>query len=85
MSENQAMYLGSFFCLVLILFAFRVNKSFAIINSVIFLLFSLLFYYGMFFNGKDEMSLGWLILLIGATLLQILIIGIYLGIKFFKK
>ena len=84
MNENQVMYLVSIFCFFLIIFTFKFNKQFAFINVIIFIIYNIYFYYGLF-NGKEGTSLGWLILLIIVTILQILLLSIFILAKLYKK
>lgn len=79
MSENQILYISSVICLILILLSFKSSKRFAAINLIVFCLYTFRLYYYMFkIDGA-----AWFYAIF-FTVLQILIAGIYLGIKFFK-
>lgn len=85
MSDNQILYISSILCFLLIFISFKYNKQFAFTNAIMFVLYSVIFYYCLFNNGQGGSSFLWWFYLIIATSLQILIVVIYLGIKFFKK
>jgi hypothetical protein len=59
MSDNQLLQLSAILCIISILFSYRFNKLFAIINLVIYCLFSAFFYYKLFYFGQGGGSLLW--------------------------
>lgn len=85
MSDNQMLYISSVVCFVLILVSFRYGKQFAAVNLVVFCIYNLFLYYNLFFKGDGGSGFLWWFYLIILTVLQLLIVGIYLGIKFFKQ
>jgi hypothetical protein len=84
MNDIQIISFVSSLCLLLGLISYLYNKQFAIINIVIFLTYSISFYYGLYFYGEEGKSLGWLVLLIIITLIHIFFIGIYIIRKIMK-
>jgi hypothetical protein len=85
MSENQVMYFGTFFCLILIIYSYKVDKSLLIKNCIIWIIYNAILYYGLLFKGEYGMSLGWFILIILSTILQVLIVSIFLVVKYLKR
>lgn len=84
MNENQILYVGTFMCIVLIIFFFKYKKQFAIINAIVFGTYSLILYYGLFFKGEEGKSLGWFILLVISTATQLLVLNVYLIVIFYR-
>lgn len=85
MSDNQILYVSAVLCFTLILLSFKFGKYFAIINFIIFFIYSIAMYYGLFYRGEEGATLAWWFYLIGLNVLQILIVAIYLSVKFFKR
>jgi len=85
MSEEQFLYMSSAVCFIMILLSFRYRKQFAIINLVLFFIYSPLLYYNLFFNSAYGASLVWWSYLLFFTLLQVLVVCIYLGIRFWQR
>jgi hypothetical protein len=85
MTDNLLLFSSSIFCLLLILISFIYNKRFAKINIVIFFIYTLGLYSKMYFYGKEGSAFLWWFYLIVLTVLQLVIIGIYLLIKIIKQ
>jgi hypothetical protein len=85
MSDNQVLYIASIICFLFILVSFKFSKQFAIVNLILFFLYSTILYYNLVYNSAYGSGLVWWSYAILLTVLQILIVGIYLGIKFFSK
>lgn len=84
MSDNQLLYFSSILCFILILFLSKPNKYFFLINIGIFVLYSSFLYYKLLCQSNEGSALLWFFYLEVITVIQILLIGIYLLIKFFK-
>ena len=85
MSDDQILYGGSLLCLILVLISFKFSRYFAIINLIVLLSYSTIMYYGLFYKSEEGGALVWWFYLVSLTAIQIVIIGIYLVIKIFKK
>ncbi len=85
MNDNQFMYISSLVCLLLIFYSFRYNKVFAIFNIFIFLAYNSYLYFGFVYRSLQGAGLVWWFFILTLTLIQILVVGIYVGIKFLKK
>lgn len=85
MNDNQMLYISSTLCFILILISFRYGSWFAIINLTVFCTYSLFFYYNLYFNNSGGSGFLWWFYLAITTCLELLIVGIYLGIKLLKK
>ena len=85
MSDTQILYVSSIICFILIICSFKFSKLFATVNLIMFCLYSVYLYYNLFYNSSDGASLAWWFYAIFFTVLQILIVGTYLGIKIFSK
>ncbi|GEM_PF-2169407 len=62
MKDEYFVYLGSFICLITILYSFKFGKWFGLTNLLIYCTYSILLYYNLFFNSKGGTSLLWLFL-----------------------
>lgn len=85
MTDNQILYTATIICFILILLSFKFNKQFGIINLIVFLLYSIRMYYGLFYQSKYGTALTWWFYLVILTGLQFLIVGIYLIVKLIRK
>jgi len=85
MSDNQILYISSVLCFLLVLLSFKYNRQFAMINGVVFIVYNALLYYCLFYKGQGGSSFLWWFYLLIATILQILIVGYFLVVNFFKK
>jgi len=85
MNDNQILYISSILCFVLIIFSSKHNKKKILINSGIFILYSSILYYKYFCQSKEGSALLWFFYLEVITLVQILVVGIYLLTKFVKR
>lgn len=83
MSDEQILYISSMICFIAILTSFKYGKLFAVINLLLFCTYSIVLYYNLFFNSGGGSSLLWLFYLSLFTLLQIVIVSTYIGIKLF--
>ena len=81
MNEEIVLYLVSLLTFIFILKSATYNKQFSLINLGIFLLYSLYFYYGLFFRGEEGMSLGWLLSIFFVTGLHLIFIIGYIVVK----
>jgi hypothetical protein len=84
-SDNQILYISSVVCLVLILLSFKFNKQIGVINLIVFLFYNALLYYNLIYKSDGGSGFLWWFYLIILTVVQILILCIYIGIKYFKK
>ncbi len=85
MNDNQFLYISTILCLILILLSFKFSKQAGFLNLVIFSFYTILLYYNLLYKGDGGSSLLWWFYLIILTLLQSLILGIYISIRYFKK
>jgi hypothetical protein len=85
MSDNQLLQLSAILCIISSLFSYRFNKLFAIINLVIYCLFSAFFYYKLFYFGQGGGSLLWWFYLVVLSTLQFLINIIFIVMKTLKN
>jgi hypothetical protein len=85
MSDNQILYISSVVCLFLVLLSFRFSKQVGIINLVVFLLYNAILYHNLIYKSDGGSGFLWWLYLIILTIVQILILVIYIGIKYFKK
>lgn len=84
-SDNQILYISSVICLILILLTFKFSKQVVLINLVVFILYNAILYYNLIYKSEGGSGFVWWFYLIILTVAQILILGIYIGIKYFKK
>jgi hypothetical protein len=84
-SDNQLLYISSLVCLALALFFFKDNKQAGVINLVVLFLYSGILYYNLIYNSDGGSGFLWWFYLVILTILHVLIIGIYIVIKYFKK
>jgi len=84
-SDNQILYISSAVCLILILLSFKFSKQVGVINLVVFILYNAILYYNLTYKSEGGSGFLWWFYLIILTIAQILILGIYIGIKYFKK
>lgn len=84
-SDNIILYVFSIICLIIIIKLFRLNRIFGIVNALIFCLYNSVLYYNLFYKGQGGSGFIWWFYLIILTLVQIIILGIYLAIKYFNK
>ena len=84
-SDNQILFISSVLCLLLTLISFKFDKQIGILNLVVILIYYALLYYNLFFRGNGGSGFLWWFYLIILTAIQMLIIEIYIGLKFFKK
>ena len=77
MDENQVAYILSAVCFVLILLCYKINKKTATINLILFVIYSIYFYYGLF-NWTEGTSLYAIVGLILFVPAHILILIAYL-------
>ena len=85
MSDNQILCISSILCFVLIVLSSKHNKQFFLINIGLFILYSSVLYYKLFYQSKEGSALLWFFYLLSITVVQIIVIGIYLLTKFFKR
>ena len=84
-SDNQILYISSVVCLILVFLSFKFSKQVGVINLVVYLLYSAILYYNIIYKSDGGSGFLWWFYLIILTVVQILILGIYIGIKYFKK
>lgn len=84
-SDNQILYISSVLCLILILISFKFSRQVGIINLVVFSLYNAILYYNLIYKSDGGSGFLWWFYLVILTVIQILILGIYIGIKYFKK
>jgi len=85
MSDNQILYISSIICFLLIIVSFRFNRPFGMINLIGYILYNLFLYCNFFYENEGGSGFLWWFYLIILTALQIVVLGIYIGIKFFKR
>ncbi len=85
MNENNLLYAGSVVLLILILTTFKFSRNFAVVNIVIYLLYSGVLYYGFFFKSGDGTALAWWFYLAILTSMHLLVILGYIITKYLKK
>ena len=85
MNENNILYGSSILLLLLILATFKFNKSFILLHLIIYLLYSVYFYYGLFFKIHAGTALAYWFYLIIITGLHLLFMVGYLIIKLNNK
>ena len=84
-SDSQILYISSVICLILILLTFKFSKQVVLINLVVFILYNAILYYNLIYKSEGGSGFVWWFYLIILTVAQILILGIYIGKKYFKK
>lgn len=84
-SDNQILYISSVLCLILILVSFKFSRQVGVINLVLFSLYNTILYYNLIYKSDGGSGFLWWFYLVILTVIQILILGIYIGIKYFKK
>ena len=84
-SDNQILYISSVVCLILLLLSFKFSRQFGVINFVVFILYNAILYFNLIYKSEGGSGFLWWFYLIILTVVQILILGIYIGIKYFKK
>lgn len=85
MSENTVLYLTSLLLLALIIFSAKYKKSFFIVNLILFLVYTLPMYYGLFFDVGNGSALVYWAYLLFLTLLHIIITTYYLVFYLLKS
>jgi len=76
--EHILIYGSSVLLFLAILFTYRANKFFGIVNTVLFVAYSSLLYYSIFFKGTGGSSFLWLFYLIILTWIHLIIVLVYL-------
>lgn len=87
-SEFQILLAATLVCFLLILWAGRYSKWFALFNGALFLLYSIYMYHGLFFDDSEEnkgTALAWWFYLLVITGMQIVIVGTYTLCKAVKR
>jgi hypothetical protein len=84
-SDDILLFIVSIVTLALVFLSFRHGKQFGYINLCVFLSYSLLFYYGLFFKGEYGSSFLWWFFAIILTSIHFIILLVYLIVKFWKK
>lgn len=85
MSDNWFLYLSSLICSVLIGISIRVNRQFGVFNILFFCLYSSFLYYYLFCKNEGGSGFLWWLYLLVLTLVQLVVVGAYIGIKGFKR
>lgn len=85
MSENEILYSITILLMVLIITTLFFNKSYCIINSVVFCLYAFPLYYSFLFKGNGGSSFLWWFYLIVLISIQTLIVLIYLISRIIKN
>ena len=83
--DEIIMYASIAILVILIMIAIRVDKRFGVTNASIFITYSLLQLYGLYFEGQDGISLVWWFYLLLITWVHTVIVVIYLVIRFMKR
>ena len=83
-NDNILLFVISLLTIGSIIISIKFNKWFAVINGIVFITYSVYLYYGLFFDLGNGTALAWWFYLIVFTILQLLIVLIYLTIKWIK-
>ena len=85
MNDESFLFIMSSLTFILILITAKYSKSFLLVNLIVFVTYSFYFYYGLYFQGSEGRSLGWLIVNLFFTGLHLLLILGYIIKKNLKK
>ena len=85
MSENFFLYIMTIILSGMIIVSIRFNKQFALINTIVFLLYNIPLYYMFFFNNGGGSGFLWWFYLVCLTAVQLIIILIFIILKFIKS
>jgi hypothetical protein len=85
MNDILIVYFGWALCLVFILWLFKFNKQLAVINLTLFFIYNSVLYYNLLYNSAGGTALVWWFYLLVFTAVHILVISVYLAVKYFTK
>lgn len=84
--EDDIVLYGSCAILLLVILLYGIRSiRFAILNFAIFLLYSAILHYNLFYNGKGGSGLLWFFLLLLIIWLHLLLFIAYLLFKYLKR
>jgi hypothetical protein len=83
-SDRFLLYSISILTFFLILFSLRFSRSIFVINFFIYCLYSIYFYYGLYYQSSEGRALGWILLNLFFTGLHFIVIAGYLFFYFYK-
>jgi hypothetical protein len=84
MKEENILYILTAVTFVSIALTLVFSRIFFIVNLSIYILYSSYFYFGLYYQGSEGRSLGWLLSNLFFTGLHLIIVVIYLIIRFIK-
>lgn len=85
MKDEYVLYIATIMTFLSIIFTYRINKSFFVVNIIAFILYSIYFYYGLKYQSTEGRALGWLLSNLFFTGLHFFGIIGYVIFKYFKK
>jgi hypothetical protein len=84
-SDNIILFLISFLTLLVIIVSLRLRNFFGYLNLIIFSIYSISLYYGLFFKGNYGSGFLWCFLAVTLTSIHLLILVISLIIKYWRR